>query len=229
MAVESEWPDRLRRLYFWRWIKPRRLYLGRWVWLIVVSVVAAGIFYGVLDHLEELVEVILPLDENEKLPAGIVAIALKGLAGILFWWRVVKVMVFLGSPFRLGLAIGHLRENGAENGRPVRMTLIEGRGQLLLGVLARSHPRSDKLVRYRVEMLVLAMPRGRSFVMRGSSFSWLKPDGFGNDHARRNEFFKAWRGHHPHWQRHEMDERNDSDGMGYMIRYPEPGKGDRIA
>ena len=229
MADESEWRNRIRRLCFWRWIKPRRLYLGRWVCLIVVSAVVGVVYWAIVEYVQHLAEVMHAPVDIEEFPEYIVAIALKVVAGVLFWWRVVKVVVFLGSPFRLGLAIGHLRENGAENGRPVRIALVEGRGQLLFGVLARSHPRSDKLVRYRVEMLVMAMPCGRSLLIRGSSFSWLKPDGFGNDHARREEFFKAWRGHHPHWQRHEMDERNDSDGMGYMIRYPEPGKSDRIA
>ena len=194
-----------------------RAYRWRWILLFIVSVLAGAVFWGILGYVEDLAEWVF---DGPQPNDGIVANALKALAGVLFWWRATKVSVFLGSPFSLGLTIGYLRENGYENGRPVTVVFIEDthpRG-LLFGVVARSHPRSDKIVRNRVDLLMVALPRGRFLVVRGSRISIPKL----TNSQRRQEFFDAWRGHHLYWVHHEISEQGEQERMVILLNFREP-------
>ena len=186
--------------------RARANYIKHSVWLVVVSIGAIALYVSFLDFLRVYV---LPLTGISNIDTWLaqrsaLAWGFTIIAGVLFWWRVVKVVVFLGSPFRLGLkSFTNLRQNGAENGRSVVVTLIEDRDKkgILLGVVARAHPSSDKIVRSRIETLMLELPGHRTLVVRGSVFSWpiLGPDG------KMDEFFEAWKGHHRYWRNQNRD------------------------
>ena len=193
-----------------RSIRACRLYVWRWVWLALVTAGTYFVYVELLEYVEDLTLWVLGLDDEAR-PDGLVGVALKGVAGFLFWWRVVKVTVFLGSPLSLGLGVDHLRENGAENGRPVTIAMIDDpdlRG-ILFGVVARSHPRSDKVVRSRVEAIIMALPFGWCFAMRGSRFDLARiPIG-----KRRGFFFECWRAHHRYTQDHDADPGKTMAGL----------------
>ena len=179
-----------------------RRYVVTWVWLFSMSVAAIVIYDCLLEYIEDLAIWLLGLDDEAR-PDGLVGVTLRVVAGVLFWWRWVKVTVFLGSPFRVGLTVEYLRENGAEVGRPVTVAFIEDvdlRG-ILFGVVAKSHPRSDKIVRSRVEAVVMALPFGRSFVVRGSRLYLPKLDVV----ESRKRFFEYWESHHRYWHDHKPD------------------------
>ena len=195
-------------------------YVWRWIWLVLVSLMAFGVYWLFLD----LIQIMHPLpgmaEVAEELKSKpISACVLKAVAGALFWWRVVKVVVLLGSPFRLGLQVRHLRQNGAANGRVVTVAFVDcpTGPAIRLGVVARSHPTSDKIVRSRVEMLIMVLPCDWAFVVQNSRFWFCKraPEGIGK------QFFEAWKGHHLHWQRTPL--RNQSTmSMRALVDNDEP-------
>ena len=204
---------------FWAWTlaHPYRSHL---IWLAIVSVAAIGAYVPIVLYVEDLAELALDAEES-GLPESIVAWALKIVAGALFWWRVVKVAVFFGSPMSIGLEVAYLRENGAENGRPVTVAFIEKRLELLLGVVARSHPRSDKIVRSRVDMMIMVIPgTSRFFALHGSRISFPKRGE--TNLSGRTEFCDAWKAHHRYWKNHSRDANHDKWHMLALIDQTEP-------
>ncbi len=92
----------------------------------------------------------------------------------LIWWRAVKVIVFMGAPFKTGVAQTRpkIRWDHDLPGKHMSFPLI---GNLFLPVeseedlvekyerfwfamISRAHPNSDKLLRHRVILLILTMP-----------------------------------------------------------------------
>ena len=206
---------------FWAWTLARP-YRAHLIWLVIVAVAAIGAYVPIVLYVEDLVELALDAEES-GLPESIVAWALKIVAGALFCWRVVKVAVFFGSPMSIGLEVAYLRENGAENGRPVTVAFIEEphRLEVLLGVVARSHPRSDKIVRSRVEMMIMVIPGTRRFfALHGSRISF--PRRGETDLSGRTEFCDAWKAHHRYWKIHSRDANHDNWQMVALINQTEP-------
>ena len=74
----------------------------------------------------------------------VVLTALKVFAGILFWWRVVKVVVLHGSPIPWGLTLASGRESGGVSGRLGHMASIEDGGETWFGAVMWT-PASPKL------------------------------------------------------------------------------------
>ena len=87
------------------------------------------------------------------------------VAGILFWWRVIKVVVLHGSPLPWGLTIVHGRSKrdsaiGAYTyiGDIEPETVQAGQGFLLFSAMFRNHPNSSKLMRSRLNALMVTLP-----------------------------------------------------------------------
>ena len=105
----------------------------------------------------------------------------------LFCWRIFKTAVLQGSPFPALIDFRTGRENGTAGGRSVRIGWI-GRfpdtGDFWFGVVAKSHPSSDKLVRSRIEFLMIAIPYWRTLIVGGGRFYFRLMD-----HGARHSIF----------------------------------------
>ena len=114
----------------------------------------------------------------------------------MFWWRVTKVMVFLGSPFPLMAKFTYGRWQGAIGGRnailihigTAKKPRIVYRGEFWFGALLRGHTKSDKLSRSRLEFLTMHLFRGWTLEIMESRFAIKK-----RDHAYRATLFQAFR------------------------------------
>ena len=170
--------------------KFRFVYFLFWVRLLVATVAALWIYFAFIDLLGEAMLALLGVPEGAtaKLDGSYLGVVLKYLGAVLFWWRAVKVTVLLGSPFSFWVHMETSRENQGESGRPVILGAIgqtnlylfarDGTipGPLLYGVISRSHPNSDKVVRNRLVALVMALPFGRSLAVEESRVRFPKMD-----------------------------------------------------
>ena len=99
------------------------------------------------------------------------------LLALLAWWRIVKVFIFAGSPWRHGMVVGYGRQDDGSAGRPVTFVHLGLEGEtkdektMWYCAIFRSHPSSDKIVRARLEFLILGLRRKRVLVISESRFS----------------------------------------------------------
>ena len=105
--------------------------------------------------------------------------AIFAVAGILVWWRTAKVLVLHGAPFPFGITIADGRQDQGRGGRKVACATIgifndSDASNLLYFAILRAHPSSDKLMRYRLETLALAMPFGDTLLINESRLYWRK-------------------------------------------------------
>ena len=158
----------------------RKDYAKFGLWFVFVTVVfISGYWWAVYPVWSALATKLLGIDPvSMGLPKTLVEFALPSIAGVLLWWRTVKVFVLHGAPFCVGLTLSDGRQDDGKTGRRVVCPHIgdprdhEGSpGLLMFGVLI-AHASSDKLVRYRLDTLSLAMPRNRSLLIRDSRFFW---------------------------------------------------------
>lgn len=152
----------------------RLAYGWLWCWLAIVAS-TAGWFYGEFVDLIGTVVVGMPAFSsvvNATIEPGI-ANVLKVTGGVLFCWRVVKVVVLHGSPIPWGVQLSSGRANGGVSGRLVHMASIENGGKMRFGVVMRAHPASDKLARTRLELLILALPFGWGLMVSESRIHWI--------------------------------------------------------
>lgn len=161
-------------------------YAALWVWTVFVTACVAGVCYFGFGVVQTLVESIKALIDIKTAIANWVIVA---IAFVLVWWRVVKVVVLQGAPFLVGPSdrIG-AREDKGETGRPVFMSFIgnlevnmndvsaDYNGSFLFGCIFRSHVRSDKLMRARLEFLILALPFNGRLIVHNSRFSLRRED-----------------------------------------------------
>ena len=144
-------------------------YAWFWIWMTLVTVGAiwvylqvAGLLWSAILALENLA------DFEAKFAAEGWWDMVLVLLGLLFWWRVVKVAVLQGSPLPFGMKLIPGGQNDGRAGRSVVCAYIGNKnvhngtygGKFWHGALFRANPASDKLVRCRVELLVLALPFG---------------------------------------------------------------------
>ena len=143
-------------------------YAWFWIWMSVVTGAsvwaysqAAGILWSVTLAVANLAE----LGGKIATDGGSLVVVI--LLGVLFWWRVVKVVVLQGSPIAFGTQILSGRCDEGRAGRPVASAAIGNwknaynatyTGKFWYGAVFRAHPASDKLMRCRVELLVFALP-----------------------------------------------------------------------
>ena len=148
-----------------------------WVRLLVVSA-GAWVLYAELGGL--LWNSLLDLPWMDRVARELEASWLESLilvlGGVLVWWRLVKVFVLHGAPLPLGIAISDGRQNEGRSGRPVTRLHIGDldvhrgnyKGKFWYGAVFRAHPSSDKIMRSRLELLVLALPFGLSLSVHES-------------------------------------------------------------
>ncbi len=170
-----------------------------WLWLLTVSV---GVWYAydsVLQTLPDLLASVLRIDHfvSDVDVDAPVWWLLQILLLILLWWRVIKVVVLHGSPVNIGLTISEGREDDSgQSGRMVHRVWIgdlnvhetEYKGQFWYGAVFRSHPSSDKLVRSRLELLLLALPFGCTLHVQESRV-FIHKDGH---QARARKYRLVW-------------------------------------
>ena len=159
------------------------IYGWLWIWLLLVSAISVFVFkeaFGIAAiALADIPGVSNAIDAKAT---SWLASFLVILGGLLFWWRMVKVLVLHGAPFTFGMEVSDGRQNGGIGGRRATMVFVGDHnaypqsydGVFLLGVVFRAHPSSDKLMRSRMELLIAALPFERSLVIAESRIWVLK-------------------------------------------------------
>ena len=169
--------------------KNRLAYAWLWVWLVFVTVVTTCFYLEIIDSAEAVVSG-FPIAFEVRGGSWVVPI-LKLVGGVLFCWRAVKVFVLHGAPLSFGKRVEAGRENNVAGGRLVTSVSIGHTtisqyysGEFWFGVIFRAHPTSDKLMRTRLEILIAALPFGRSLVISESRLFLPK-----HSHLQRAKYF----------------------------------------
>ena len=172
-----------------------------WLWFLIVSA-AAICLYAELARLVAVATVISGLGWPSELATAVMASWLAWplliLGGALFWWRTVKVVVLHGVPLRVtGFQTipGNTAKN-ADTGRRTSSSWIGDnnaygsnyQGQFWFGSILRAHSSSDKLMRSRLELLIIALPAGYSFFIHESQWFLRK-----HTHQDRAKLWRLWR------------------------------------
>ena len=146
-----------------------------WVWFALVGVLSQWLYWEFVDLIATIIvgfPVLSPALSASVNPQ--LALALKVVGGVLFSWRVVKVVVLHGSPIPWGLGVVLSARENRGRGRPVHITSIKNKDRIWFGAILRPHPRSDKLVRTRLEFLFLALPFRNALKVRESRLQWVR-------------------------------------------------------
>ena len=162
-------------------------YIGLWLRLILVTIVILSIIFFVqFDlilpnkiHLDDIIFNVPFLQYSASIQELFLCFV-KMFLGSLLWWRIVKVFVFQGSPFMMGMAGIDCGKEHKTTGRPIDLIWIGSMGaditledpdrfggQFWFFAAFRRHPKSDKLIRSRLLGLVLG-GFGRSLVIEES-------------------------------------------------------------
>ena len=156
--------------------KNRLVYTWLWLWLLIVVAATVYIYLGIFDSAVAVISQ-FPILFNALEVRGDswITASLKLVGGVLFCWRAVKVFVLHGAPLSFGMKLRAGRENNVAGGRLVTSVSIGDvnisqyySGEFWFGVVFRAHPTSDKLMRSRLEILIAALPFGRSLVISES-------------------------------------------------------------
>ena len=152
-------------------------YAWFWAWMTMVTIVTVWVYVQAAGIMSSVALAVANLAETEgKIAAEGWWEVVSILVGVLFWWRVVKVVVLQGSPIAFGMELMPGRQDDGRAGRPVARAAIGNSdvyvgtytGQFWYGAVFRAHPTSDKLMRSRVELLLLALPCGFTLCMHES-------------------------------------------------------------
>ena len=144
-------------------------YAWMWLWLLLVTAVSIYSFFALSSLVSALLSDVPWLsDASQKIGATGTGKVLLFMAAVVFWWRIVKVTVLLGSPLPFGRMVSWGRQDSGVRGRIAHMVHIGDhdvyrdsyQGKFWYGAVFRAHPRSDKLLRTRLEHLVMALPIG---------------------------------------------------------------------
>ena len=165
-----------------RWLikNPGWAYAVFWLWLIVVTALSLlGYRVVIAPVWSVLVSAMLGTALGSDQVEGLLFTqVLPMLAGILIWWRAVKVMVFHGAPLSFGMETAQGRLDEGKAGRRVACSYIgnpySGSCETLFFAIMRAHPVSDKLMRYRLEQAAFAMPLGWAFRVAESRIFFQK-------------------------------------------------------
>jgi len=163
--------------------KGRMQYGWMWVWLSLVTLLTyiayrelVGLAGAFAADFPTLAKALSARDGNWT------AFVLQVLGGFLIWWRVVKVVVLHGSPFSWGMIGGFGDPSKSAGERPGTFHCIGNfdvnrkpyTGGFWLGTVFRPHPKSDKLARTRLVLLICVLPFGYTFFVVGSRFHITK-------------------------------------------------------
>ena len=159
------------------------------LWLTVVSaglflllymVVSPSLLFSLVDQL--LIEFDLPVLDLDILPKVIVSTVLS----LLLWWRIVKVIVFQGSPFSFGMGMIERTAGRGSTTRPVRIFSYRDQRNIWYLAVFQAHQVSDKLVRSRLHLLMLGLTSKTAFVVRQSRWSLERLDHEQRDAMSKN-------------------------------------------
>ena len=174
--------------------KGRLAYGWLWVYFILATLASVYIYIEALDFVKLLLSDYKVLSNALEIKKGNwIATSIQLIGGVLFCWRVVKVVVLHGSPIPFWMNVGWGRQDGGVTGRLVTMAHIGDNnaysepytGEFWFGVIFRAHPSSDKIMRSRLEFLIAAMPCGWSLSI-GEGRATL----FKNDHKARAKVYR---------------------------------------
>lgn len=165
--------ERSKRMALSDVAKGRLAYGWQWLWLAMVASASAWCYLELVELISSVVWGLPALSSLEGATDDVVVTVVKAVTGVLFCWRVVKVAVLHGSPIPWGMELSSGRENGGVSGRPVHMASIAGGGKAWFGVVMRAHAASDKLMRTRLEFLMVALPFGRGLMVSESRVYWI--------------------------------------------------------
>ena len=156
-----------------------------WVWFGMVASASIWCYVELLELISAVVWGLPGFSAVGEITDEAILTVAKTVTGVLFCWRVVKVVVLHGSPLPWGLQLSSGRENGGIAGRRVHMASIEKGGKIWFGAVMRAHPASDKLMRTRLEFLMIALPFGRGLMVSESHVHWLS----GAEKDKRHQYF----------------------------------------
>ena len=159
--------------------KNRLAYAWLWIWLLIVTAATVYIYREIFDSTVAVIsEFSILLNALEVRGASWITTILIPVGGVFFCWRAVKVLVLHGAPLNLGMQITSGRQDNASAGRMVTLVWIgdeyiseNNLGEFWFVVVFSAHPRSDKLMRTRLEVLAAALPFRRSLVISESRIS----------------------------------------------------------
>jgi len=160
-----------------------------WCWLLLVLYASTWGYIQLIDAIAIAfvgVPTLSAVATTDVDPAF--SMMLKVVLGILFCWRIVKIMVLHGSPIPWGLQLSSGRENRGESGRCVHISSIQHGERLWFGAVLRAHPASDKLARTRLEFLVFALPFGYGLGVHESRIYWISRS---KENGRRQFFIRT--------------------------------------
>ena len=116
------------------------------------------------------------------------------VAGLLFWWRVIKVIVLHGSPLPWWLTAsqGRSKHDGVRGFYSyigdIRPDVVRAnQGFLLFAAVFRKHPSSDKLMRTRLASLLVTLPLDLTMVVLESKIRFRV-----FDHNHRARMVRHW-------------------------------------
>lgn len=173
--------------------RQRLLYLWTWAWFFLISGAWLCIYREFAAATSALLsEYAWAWEIRETLGETVLGWLLECFAWTLIWWRVVKVVVLHGSPCAWGrrFTSGRVKRTRG-SGMGVTLTYIGAfkflkrnfktqeekdkkpdyeSQNLLFAAIFRPHPRSDKLVRTRLEYLLVTFPFGLVFLVTESKW-----------------------------------------------------------
>ena len=156
--------------------KQHLIYLWTWAWLFLVSAGWLWIYFEAVAVTGELFsENEVTSSIRETLSGTMLGNILEWVGAVLLWWRVVKVVVLHGAPFAwgrkftsgrigrtsrpdMGVTLTYLGDFIFLKKKQKNRAVSYEKSNLLFGAILRPHPRSEKLVRSRLEYLLLALP-----------------------------------------------------------------------
>ena len=159
-------------------------YVWMWVRFLLVTAGALWAYYELVGVATSLVPELSWLGKGKSyLTETYIGSALIVIGGTLFWWRAIKVFVFLGSPLPFGITVTHGWQDSGTKGRIAHMLHIGDMdvydknpyaGKFWYGAVYRAHPGSDKLMRARLEFLALGFWGNRTILVFEGRFLFAK-------------------------------------------------------
>lgn len=159
-------------------------YVWMWIRFLLVTVAALWAYYELADVVTSLIPELSWLGKGKNGIAGtFIGSVVVWIGGALFWWRAIKVLIFLGSPLPLGMKVTHGWQDSGTTGRIAHMAHIGDfdvfgqkpyKGKFWYGAVYRAHPGSDKLMRARLEFLTLGFWGNRTIMVFEGRFLFGK-------------------------------------------------------
>lgn len=159
-------------------------YVWMWIRFLLVTALALWAYYELAGVATSLVPELSWLGKGKSyLTDTYIGRALIVIGGALFWWRAIKVFIFLGSPLPFGIKVTHGWQDSGTKGRISHMLHIGDMdvynknpysGKFWYGAVYRAHPGSDKLMRARLEFLALGFWGSRTIAVFEGRFLFAK-------------------------------------------------------